>query len=76
MPIDQSSPYWNVLSEHIRLLLTLPDPPPPDLRAVTEVVALTAISALSQRLSPEIGNQVRSAANAAIAKTTAAQAGR
>jgi hypothetical protein len=76
MPIDETSPYWSLLSEQIRVLLTLPDPPPDELRQVYEVAALTAISALSQHISQDAGNQVRSAVNTALQKARGAQAGK
>ena len=77
MSIDQSSPYWAVLSEQVKLLFTLPDPPPSELRPLYEVAALTAISALSRHISQETGNQVRAAVNTAIEKAArSAQPGR
>jgi hypothetical protein len=76
MPINETSPYWSLLSEQIKVLLTLPDPPPDELRQVYEVAALTAISALSQHISQESGNQVRAAVNTALQKARGAQAGR
>jgi hypothetical protein len=57
MPIDQHSPLWSVLADWVKILLTLPDPPPDALRQVNEAVILTAISALSHRLSPELSNE-------------------
>ena len=61
MPIDQNSPLWPVLAEWVKILLTLPDPPPESLAHVSDVVVLTAISALSERLSPEAGTELRKA---------------
>ena len=61
MPIDTTSPLWGVLADWVKLLLTLPDPPPEQLVAVSEVAILTTISVLSQRLSGEVGSQIRSA---------------
>ena len=68
MPIDQHSPLWAVLAEWVKVLLTLPDPPPEALRQANEVVVLTAISALSQRLSPELGTELRQAVPALAAR--------
>jgi hypothetical protein len=61
MPIDTTSPLWAVLADHVKILLTLPDPPPEQLVAFSEVAILTTISVLSQRLSEEVGSQIRSA---------------
>jgi hypothetical protein len=44
-----------------RSILMLPDPPPEALRQVNDLVILTAISGLSQRLSPELGNELSKA---------------
>jgi len=68
MPIDQHSPLWAVLADWVKILLTLPDPPPDALRQANEVVVLTAISALSQRLSPELGSELRKAVPALAAR--------
>lgn len=59
MAIDQNSPLWGVLADWVRILLTLPDPPPESLVQLTDVVIVTAISALSQRLSAETGAELR-----------------
>jgi len=72
MPIDQHSPLWAVLADWVKILLTLPDPPPDALRQANEVVVLTAISALSQRLSPELGSELRKAVPALAARMKAA----
>jgi len=72
MPIDQHSPLWAVLADWVKILLTLPDPPPNALRQANEVVVLTAISALSQRLSPELGSELRKAVPALAARMKAA----
>jgi hypothetical protein len=72
MPIDQHSPLWAVLADWVKILLTLPDPPPDALRQANEVVVLTAISALSQRLSPELGSELRKAVPALVARMKAA----
>lgn len=61
MPIDQNSPLYSVLADWVKILLTLPDPPPNDLRQVNDLVILTAISSLSQKLSPEVGADLRKA---------------
>jgi hypothetical protein len=68
MPIDQHSPLWAVLADWVKILLTLPDPPPDALRQANEVVVLTAISALSQRLSPELGSELRKVVPALAAR--------
>ena len=68
MPIDQHSPLWAVLAEWVKVLLTLPDPPPEALRQANEVIVLTAISALSHRLSPELGTELRQAVPALAAR--------
>lgn len=68
MPIDEHSPLWAVLAEWVKVLLTLPDPPPDALRQANEVVILTAISALSQRLSPELRNEFGRAVPALAAR--------
>jgi hypothetical protein len=61
MPIDQSSPLWAVLADWVKILLTLPDPPPEPLVALTDVAILTTISVLTQRLSVEAGAELREA---------------
>jgi len=61
MAIDQSSPLWAVLADWVKILLTLPDPPPEQLTAVTDVAILTTISVLAQRLSVEAGTELRKA---------------
>ena len=58
MPIDESSPYWSILADWLRVLLTLPDPPPEALTQFNDVAIFTAINALSGRLSPQVGKQV------------------
>lgn len=68
MSIELNSPLWAVLADWVKILLTLPDPPPIELRPVNEAVVLTAISALSQRLSPELGSELRKAVPALAAK--------
>ena len=59
MPIDQSSPLWAVLADWVKILLTLPDPPPEQLVQLSDVAILTAVSALTERLSPGVGNELR-----------------
>jgi len=61
MPIELNSPLWNVLADWIKIILTLPDPPPEGLAQLNDVAIITAISALTARLSPEIGNELRKA---------------
>jgi hypothetical protein len=61
MPIDVNSPLWAVLADWIRIILTLPDPPPEQLAQLNDVAILTAISALSARLSPSVGTELRAA---------------
>ncbi len=54
-----NSPLWAVLADWVKIILTLPDPPPDQLVALNDVAVLTAISALTQRLSPEAGADLR-----------------
>jgi hypothetical protein len=61
MPIDTSSPLWAVLADWVRILLTLPDPPPDQLAQLNDAAILTAVSVLTERLSSEIGNELRKA---------------
>jgi len=61
MPIDINSPLWAILADWVKILLTLPDPPPEQLVQLNDVAILTAVSALSERLSPEVGNELRRA---------------
>ena len=61
MPIDVNSPLWAVLADWIKILLTLPDPPPDPLMQLNDVAILAAISALSTRASPAIGSELRTA---------------
>ena len=74
MAIDQSSPFWAVLADWVKILLTLPDPPPEPLTAVTDVAILTAISVLTQRLSVEAGTELRNALPQIQARLTAMRA--
>jgi hypothetical protein len=61
MPIEVGSPLWAVLADWIKIILTLPDPPPEGLAQLNDVAILTAISALSERLSPSVGTDLRKA---------------
>jgi hypothetical protein len=72
MPIDVNSPLWAVLADWIKVLLTLPDPAPESLARLNDVAILTAISALTDRLSPEIGNELRASLPSVTARLTAA----
>jgi hypothetical protein len=72
MPIDETSPIWAVLADWVKIILTLPDPPPDALRQVNDLVILTAISGRSQRLSPELGNELRKAVPSITARLKAA----
>ncbi|TPV99354.1 MAG: hypothetical protein USCAAHI_01206 [Beijerinckiaceae bacterium] len=57
MPIDVNSPLWAVLADWIKIILTLPDPPPDQLTQLNDIANLTAVSALTEKLSPEVGNE-------------------
>lgn len=72
MPIDVNSPLWAVLADWIKVLLTLPDPAPESLARLNDVAILTAISALTDRLSPEIGEELRQSLPSLTARLTAA----
>jgi hypothetical protein len=61
MPIDQSSPLWAVLADWVKVILTLPDPPPDSLAQLNDVAIMTTISALTDRLSPNAGIELRKA---------------
>lgn len=61
MAIDQNSPLWAVLADWVKILLTLPDPPPESLARLTDVAILTAVSVLTERLSEEAGTELRKA---------------
>ena len=74
MAIDQTSPLWAELADWIKIILTLPDPPPEQLVAVTDTVILTAISALTARLSPGLGTELRQALPQLQARVKAAGA--
>lgn len=72
MPIDQNSPLWSVLADWVKIILTLPDPPPDQLVQLNDVAILTAVSALSERLSPEVGTELRRTLPAITARLKAA----
>jgi len=72
MPIDTNSPLWAVLADWIKVILTLPDPPPDPLAQLNDVALITAISALTERLSPEVGTELRKALPSANARLKAA----
>ena len=55
------SQLWGVLADWVKIILTLPDPPPEPLAQLNDVAILTAVSALTERLSPEVGNELRKA---------------
>ncbi len=74
MAIDQNSPLWAVLADWIRILLTLPDPPPESLARLTDVAILTAVSVLTGRLSAEAGTELRRALPQIDARIKAAAA--
>jgi hypothetical protein len=57
--IEPDSPLWAVLADWIKIILTLPDPPPDPLVQLNDVAILTAISALTDRLSPAAGDELR-----------------
>jgi hypothetical protein len=59
MPIDQSSPLWAVLADWVKVILTLPDPPPDPLVALNDVAILTTISVLTGQLSQAAGTELR-----------------
>lgn len=59
MAIEPGSPLWAVLADWIRIILTLPDPPPEGLAQLNDVAILTAISALTDRLSSTAGADLR-----------------
>jgi len=61
MPIEVGSPLWAVLADWVKIILTLPDPPPEQLAQLNDVAILTAISGLAARLSPAVGTELRKA---------------
>lgn len=74
MAIDQHSPLWAVLADWVKILLTLPDPPPDELARLTDVAILTAVSVLTERLSAEAGTELRKALPQIQARIRAASA--
>lgn len=70
MPIEVGSPLWAVLADWVKIILTLPDPPPEGLAELNDVAILTAISALSARLSPQLGVELRKTLPALRARAT------
>jgi hypothetical protein len=72
MPIDINSPLWAVLADWVKVILTLPDPPPDQLVQLNDVAILTAVSALTERLSPEVGSELRKALPSVKARLKAA----
>lgn len=72
MPIDVNSPLWAVLADWIKIILRLPDPPPDQLTQLNDIANLTAVSALTEKLSPEVGNELRKAVPAIQARLKAA----
>ena len=71
MPIDVDSPLWAVLADWIKIIFTLPDPPPDPLAQLNDVAIVTAISALTARLSPEVGSELGKVLPAIQARLTA-----
>ena len=61
MPIEVGSPLWAALADWVKIILTLPDPPPEQLAGLNDVAILTAISVLTERLSPAVGTDLRKA---------------
>lgn len=74
MAIDQHSPLWAVLADWVKILLTLPDPPPESLARLTDVAILTTVSVLTERLSEEAGTELRKALPQIQARIRAASA--
>jgi hypothetical protein len=72
MPIDTNSPLWAVLADWVKVILTLPDPPPDQLVQLNDIAILTAVSALTERLSPAVGNELRKALPSIQARLKAA----
>jgi len=54
MNTPEISPYWTMLADWVRIILTLPDPPPEQLGIANDVVIMTTIAALTLRLSPQV----------------------
>ena len=72
MAIDQNSPLWAVLADWVKIILTLPDPPPEPLAQLNDVAILSTISVLTERLSPEVGSELRKALPQAQARAKVA----
>jgi len=72
MPIDQNSPLWAVLADWVKIVLTLPDPVPEPLVQLNNIAILTAVSALTEQLSPEASAELRKALPSAAARLKAA----
>jgi hypothetical protein len=58
--VTKLSPCY-VLADWVKVTLTLPDPPPDPLVQLNDVAILSAISVLTERLSPEAGTELRKA---------------
>jgi hypothetical protein len=56
----------------VKVILTLPDPPPDSLVQLNDIAILTAVSAFTERLSPEVGNELRKALPSIRARLKAA----
>jgi|HubBroStandDraft_5_1064220.scaffolds.fasta_scaffold1587617_1 hypothetical protein len=61
-----------LLSDTIRIIFTLPDPPPEPFKQLNDVAILTVITALTERLSPEIAADLRKTLPAAKERLRAA----
>jgi len=61
MSIDSNSELWSHLADWVKLILLRPDPPPEQFTQLNDVVIMTAITALAERLSPEVGTELRRA---------------
>jgi hypothetical protein len=72
MSIDVNSPLWSILADWIKIILTLPDPPPEQFRQLNDLVILTAMAAMTERLSPEVGTELRKALPSIQARLKAA----
>ena len=57
-PISEITPLWAVL-ESVKIILTLPDPPPDPVASLTDVAILTAVAMLTARLSTAAGTELR-----------------
>ena len=61
MLIDNHSPLWALLADWVKIIFTLPDPPPEQLAQMNDVAILTVVSVLTERLSAEAGTELRKA---------------